>query len=106
MRNLGIIPWGKVSVLSVLYFIINEKQRILYSPYHTLKTKVLDAQLVTPVRTEAMCKIFANFQLWIGVLKWKLCARNKHNSVKRVNVHVVSLLIIYRHLTLNVMIHV
>ena len=54
---------GEKFLFSVfLYFIINEIERRLYSPYYSLKTKMLGAQLVTAVGREVMCKKFANFQ--------------------------------------------
>lgn len=77
---------GKSFCSQCLYILLNETQRRLSSPYYTLKTEVLVAQLVKAVRTDAMCKKFVNFQTWISVLKWKLCTRNKHNSVVPVNV--------------------
>lgn len=86
MRNIKIFL-GEEFLFSVfLHFIANEIQRRLYSPYYTLQTKVLGAQLVTAVRTDVMCKKISNFQSRIGVLKWKLCTRNKHNSVMCINV--------------------
>jgi hypothetical protein len=106
MRNLEIIPWGKVSVLSAVT--VGYKRNTEKIKFIILCLKDGSAGCTVSDSCEDRGNVQTNlrtFKSRIDVLKCKLCTKNKHNSVILVNV-CSKFIYIYRHITINVTIHI